>query len=87
VDKRALAAVLLVPLLPWAWRVVLGLWEELRQAAEPLDLPEIHGGIARPRRDFLDTRAPLNRVLAFRGVAQRQRARSRWEAGFGRRGL
>ena len=34
-----------------------------------------------------DTRAPLNRVLAFRGVARRVESRRRWEGGFGRRGL
>jgi hypothetical protein len=32
-------------------------------------------------------RVPLNRVLAFRGVARRVAARRRWEGGFGRRGL
>lgn len=34
-----------------------------------------------------DARAPLVRVLAFRGVARRVTARRRWQAGFGRRGL
>jgi hypothetical protein len=34
-----------------------------------------------------DSRIPLNRVLAFRGVARRVSARGRWQAGFGRRGL
>ena len=42
--------------------------------AAPARLPE-HG------------RVPPTRVLAFRGVARRVAARSRWEAGFGRRGL
>lgn len=43
--------------------------------------------LAAPRRIDADTRTPLNRLLAFRGVAQRVAARRRWEAGFGRRGL
>lgn len=34
-----------------------------------------------------DATVPLQRVLAFRGVARRVAARRRWEAGFGRRGL
>jgi len=40
-----------------------------------------------PRPVDPDARAPLNRVLAFRGVAHRVARRGRWQAGFGRRGL
>lgn len=84
----------------WVSLVLLALtWRGLRALAETLwadlkasmDAPESEPA-PRPRRPLaapalVDGHTPLNRVLAFQGVARRVRARRRWEAGFGRRGL
>jgi hypothetical protein len=73
----------------WWWAVGAALLEDLRKASEPFEaLPERarvvrHGPMAVGER----SRVPLNRVLAFRGVARRVSSRRRWEGGFGRRGL
>ena len=83
-----------VPLLliAFTWRWLLALARALRddllvamEAAEPEPVPPARHPLAAPV--VVDGHAPLNRVLAFQGVARRVRARRRWEAGFGRRGL
>jgi len=76
----------------WWWAVGATLLDDLRAVSEyseaPSALPHEHSGNRWPRTVVLeDSRVPLNRVLAFRGVSRRRAARGRWEAGFGRRGL
>ena len=74
-----------------AWLpLVRALLDDLRVAGEPVedDAPRPSALRASPVRAIdAETRAPLNRVLAFRGVARRVESRRRWEGGFGRRGL
>ena len=73
----------------WWWALGAALLEDLHRAAEsPEALPDPPRiSRSRPTRVGAGSRVPLNRVLAFRGVAHRVTARRRWEAGFGRRGL
>lgn len=71
----------------WWWSAFRALLEELRRAGEPLERPPVREGLPRSLPVEAESRTPLNRVLAFRGVARRAAARQRWEAGFGRRGL
>ena len=75
----------------WWWAVLAVLVLDLRVAGEPREhlpaLPDRLHASSAPSGVSPATRAPLNRVLAFRGVEQRVAARQRWEAGFGRRGL
>ena len=71
----------------WWWSAFRALLEDVRRAGEPLEGPPVRDGLPRPLPVGSESRTPLNRVLAFRGVARRVAARQRWEAGFGRRGL
>ena len=71
----------------WWWSAFRALLADLQRAGEPLERPPVRDGLPRPLPLEAESRTPLNRVLAFRGVARRVAARQRWEAGFGRRGL
>jgi hypothetical protein len=75
---------------PWWLPLLRVLLADLRVAGEPDEdtVPRSASLRASPLRAVdADTRTPLNRVLAFRGVARRVESRRRWEGGFGRRGL
>jgi len=74
----------------WWWALGAALLEDVRAASDEVFVePTVDSpfGPARPLPVGSHSRVPLNRVLAFRGVARRVAARGRWEAGFGRRGL
>lgn len=76
--------------LTWRWlrALALALRDDLRasiESGEPEAPPPARRALAAPA--LVDGHTPLNRVLAFQGVARRVRARRRWEGGFGRRGL
>jgi len=86
-DWIALALVVLTA--RWWWVLGAALLRDLEAASEPygvLPATSEDSPSGRPTLDA-DSRVPLNRVLAFRGVARRVSARRRWEGGFGRRGL
>jgi len=89
VTRAALYLVFFALNAPWWAPLVRALLADVRRAAdEPEALPRLAPRpLGAPRLVDADTKAPLNRVLAFRGVARRVAARRRWEAGFGRRGL
>ena len=75
---------------PWwlpLFRVLLADVAQAGRSPEAGRAPVIAPRMEARRAIDADTRAPLNRVLAFRGVARRVAGRSRWEGGFGRRGL
>lgn len=74
----------------WWWAVFVVLLRDLRAAGKTFESPQALAS-ARAQRGHsapvgVESRTPLNRVLAFRGVARRVAARQRWEGGFGRRG-
>ncbi len=76
----------------WWWAIGATLLDDLQAVSghsEALaELPDESSGSRWSRTVvYADSRVPLNRVLAFRGVPRRVQARRRWEAGFGRRGL
>ena len=73
----------------WWWPTLRALLADVDRAGArefPAAAPARHSVRTPPPLDG-DARTPLNRVLAFRGVAQRVAARGRWQGGFGRRGL
>lgn len=87
--ERWLVALLVLATARWWWVAFRALVSDLWVAGEPFESRE-SAPVPRRRGPFavlVPGRTPLNRVLAFRGVARRVAARERWEAGFGRRGL
>lgn len=77
----------------WWWTAFATLLADLRVAGEvggqEEATPARSPGLPEAVRGALLARehTPLQRQLAFRGVARRVAARRRWEGGFGRRGL
>lgn len=74
----------------WLWVLGATLLRDLDAASGAsvhVTVPPEDSTLGRPTVVEAHSRVPLNRVLAFRGVARRVRARRRWEGGFGRRGL
>ena len=68
------------------WAVLGVLLRDLRDDSPgPPEHEPAHAPPGRLRAVSDDSSVPLNRVLAFGGVARRTAARRRWQAGFGRR--
>jgi len=91
-EARSSVLVLAVLSFPWWSKVLLSLCREVYSAAtppaEPIERPRALARTPRlPSRANIESRTPLNRILAFRGLEQRTRERSRWQGGFGRRGM
>jgi hypothetical protein len=90
VSREWIYAALVVLSARWWWPLFQTLRVDLRRASDGFEAPP---SVRRPdpRRApaplSVESRTPLVRVLAFRGVARRVAARRRWQGGFGRRGL
>ncbi|NOT29942.1 MAG: hypothetical protein HOP15_05775 [Planctomycetes bacterium] len=89
--ERWIYAALALATAHWWWAALAVLLRDLRAAGKQFESPHALAP-ARAQRGHsapieVESRTPLNRVLAFRGVARRVAARQRWEGGFGRRGL
>jgi hypothetical protein len=82
----AIALVLLAATWRW-WRALAAAFlDDLRAATSPPEVRLEARADGTPASEPVRA-APVNRRLAFRGVARRRAARRRWQAGFGRRGL
>ena len=69
------------------WAIATALVRDLQADSLPATDTEVLLEFQLGRPDQVGPRVPLNRILAFGGVARRVAARGRWQAGFGRRGL